>query len=222
MHYNSWKSERRKPALVNWSIILINIMIFIFIEAVDSTESASTMLRYGAGNMVYIVYKKEYWRLLTSVFLHFGISHISNNMLVLFMLGDNMERALGHLKYAIFYICCGVGANLFSLFFNIDRYPSTVNAGASGAIFGVVGGLLWAVMKNRGRLEDLTTKRLIILLVLTLYFGFTSTGVDNAAHVGGALTGFLLSVILYRKPRRREIYPEPFDLYQDQFSGLNR
>ncbi|MDO4787877.1 MAG: rhomboid family intramembrane serine protease [Johnsonella sp.] len=218
MPYRSGEGGRRKPALVNWMIIILNILIFLFIEAVDSTESAHTMLRYGAGNMFYIVEQKEYWRLLTSVFLHFGISHISNNMLVLFMLGDNMERALGHLKYAIFYLCCGVGANIASLFFHIDRYPMTVNAGASGAIFGVVGGLLWAVMRNRGRLEDLTTKRLIILLVLTLYFGFTSSGVDNAAHISGAIIGFLLSMILYRKPRRRMLYPEGIEFYSDQFS----
>ncbi len=75
-----------------------------------------------------------------------------------------------------------------------------VSAGASGAIFGVVGGLVYAVAVNRGRLEDLSTQQLMILVAVTLYHGFTSTGVDNAAHVGGLLIGIFSGDDFYRKP----------------------
>ena len=78
-----------------------------------------------------------------------------------------------------------------------------MSAGASGAIFGVVGALFYVVAVNKGRLEDMTTRRLGILIVMTLYLGFTSTGVDNFAHIGGLLTGFAVGAALYRRPRRR-------------------
>ena len=101
---------------------------------------------------------------------------------------------------------CGVGANVISLFVENITDSYSVSAGASGAIFGVMGGLLWAVIANRGRLEDLTSQRMGIFIVLSLYYGFVSTGVDNAAHIGGAVTGFLLSIIMYKKKRRRDNY----------------
>lgn len=164
-----------------------------------SSEDADTMLRYGAEFTPYVIEGKEYWRLLTSMFMHFGIDHIANNMIVLFMIGDNLERALGHVKYLIFYLICGIGANIVSLFFEMLTGNYSVSAGASGAVFGVMGGLLWAVIANRGRLEELTSQRMAIFIVLSLYYGFISTGVDNAAHVGGAVIGFCLSMLIYKK-----------------------
>lgn len=88
---------------------------------------------------------------------------------------------------------------------NLSRYRSVVSAGASGAIFGVIGGLLYAVAVNRGQLEDLSTRQLVVVILCSLYFGFTSTGVDNAAHVAGLITGVIMGVILYRRPRSRSI-----------------
>lgn len=133
--------------------------------------------------------------------MHFGIRHLSDNMLILFILGDNLERAIGHVKYLFFYLLCGVGANICSLVseMNVAGYP-VVSAGASGAIFGVVGGLIYVVGVNRGRLEDLSSVQLLILAAITLYLGFTSTGVDNAAHVGGLVIGIFLGLLFYRSP----------------------
>ena len=89
-----------------------------------------------------------------------------------------------------------------------------VSAGASGAIFGVVGGLLTAVLRNKGRLEDLNIRQLVFMAALSLYLGFTESGVDNVAHVAGLLLGILFGLILYRKPKRdvdrRENYYEGF------------
>ena len=121
----------------------------------------------------------EYYRLLTAMFMHFGISHLVNNMIVLFALGDNLERALGHVKYLILYLFSGIGANWISMMIG-NKDPMVVSAGASGAIFGVIGGLFYAVAVNKGRLEDLQTKQLAVMIVLSLYMGLTSSGVDNA------------------------------------------
>ena len=85
---------------------------------------------------------------------------------------------------------------------NLMMGSLSVGAGASGAIFGVVGGLVYAVGVNRGRLEDLTSRQLGVMILLTLYHGFTSMNIDNAAHIGGLAAGILLGILLYRKPRR--------------------
>ncbi|EHI55216.1 hypothetical protein HMPREF9333_01631 [Johnsonella ignava ATCC 51276] len=204
----------KRTSVVNWCLIALNIVFFLFLETVGSSEDADTMLRYGAEFTPYVIEGKEYWRLLTSMFMHFGIDHIANNMIVLFMIGDNLERALGHVKYLIFYLICGIGANIVSLFFEMLTGNYSVSAGASGAVFGVMGGLLWAVIANRGRLEELTSQRMAIFIVLSLYYGFISTGVDNAAHVGGAVIGFCLSMLIYKKKNRNNYYrPYNNDIY---------
>ena len=196
--------HHRKPAYVNGALIAVNILYYFWLELHGSTENAGYMVAHGAMYVPLIVEKKEYYRLLTSVFMHFGISHLLNNMIIQFVLGDNLERALGKIKYLVFYLICGVGANVFSMVVSIREYELAVSAGASGAIFGVIGGLLYVEIRNRGRLEDLSTRQLALFVACSLYFGFTSTGIDNAAHVGGLVLGFLLAAIFYRNPGRRE------------------
>lgn len=205
----------RKKAVVNGCIIAANVIYFLFLEIAGSSLSSRFMIQMGAMYAPLVLEKKEYYRLITSVFMHFGSRHLFNNMLVLFLLGDNLERALGHVKYLIFYLLCGIGGNLFSLLVGSasGMNDQTVSAGASGAIFGVVGGLIYAVAVNRGRLEDLSTRQLVFLVAVTLYHGFTNTGINNAAHIGGLLTGFLLGVLMYRKTSRGGDYNEKRGLH---------
>ena len=89
-----------------------------------------------------------------------------------------------------------------------------MGAGASGTVFGVIDALLWAVIRNRGRLKDITGRQLLIMTGISLYYGFTSTSIDNAAHIGGFIIGFLLSILLYRKPEKRSRIDE---LYRREF-----
>ena len=191
-----------KRAYINGAIIILNIVYFLYLELAGSSENSLFMIEKGALYLPLLIGEKQYYRLITSVFMHFGIEHLMNNMLVLFVLGDNLERALGHIKYLIFYLLCGVGANCFSVAFDVlTMQPSgaAVSAGASGAIFGVVGGLAVAVARNRGRLEDLSSRQLLVLLLVSLYHGMTSVGVNNAAHVGGLICRIFLGFLFYRK-----------------------
>ena len=197
--------DTRRISYVNCTIIAINVIYFLYLEIAGSSENTAFMISKGAMYAPLVLEEGQYYRLLTAVFMHFGINHIMNNMLVLFFLGDNLERALGRVKYLIFYLLCGVGANVISMMVNMSEYSYRVSAGASGAIFGVVGGLLYAVIVNRGQLEDLTTRQLGIIVLLTAYHGFTSQGIDNAAHIGGLLLGVVLGIIFYRKPKRRYV-----------------
>ena len=180
-----------KKSYINWILMAVNALVFLYLEAAGSSEDAYFMYTKGAMLKAAVMEDGEYYRLLTAMFMHFGIGHLVNNMIVLFALGDNLERALGHVKYLIFYLLCGVGDLM------------VVSAGASGAIFGVIGGLFYAVAVNKGRLEDLQTKQLVVMIVLSMYMGLTSSGVDNAAHVAGLILGILLGILLYRKPKKK-------------------
>lgn len=196
------QSRNSKPSITG-VILVLNLISFLFLEWKGSTEDLSFMIERGALYLPLLLERGEYYRLVTSMFLHFGIEHLLNNMLVLFLLGEKLERALGKLTYALFYLFCGIGANLFSLFYDLGRGNLTsVSAGASGAIFGIVGGLFYAVLRNHGRLEDLSTHQLLVLLLVTLYHGVTNAGVNQAAHIGGLLCGVFLGILCYRKPKR--------------------
>lgn len=192
----------KKKAWMNSILIILNIVYFLYLEIAGSSEDTLFMLRHGAMFAPLVVEEREYYRLLTSIFMHFGIHHITNNMIILFVLGDNMERAIGSAKYLVFYLLCGVGSNLISMRASMNSQVKAVGAGASGAIFGVIGGLFYAVAVNRGKLEDLSTRQLVIMIIFSLYFGFTSTGIDNVAHVSGLVLGILLAMVFYRKPKR--------------------
>ena len=92
-------------------------------------------------------------------------------------------------------------AGALSMYVAFVRGSMIGSVGASGAIFAVVGAFLWVLLRNHGKLETMTTKKILFLIAYSLYFGFTSTGVDNAAHIGGLLSGFVLGICLYRKKR---------------------
>ncbi len=177
---------------------VMNIVVFIYLSFQGMTENASFLLSKGAVYAPYVVEQGEYYRLVTSMFLHFGIEHLGNNMLLLFIIGSQLERELGAVKFSVLYFASGLGGGALSLYESIQTMDNAVSAGASGAIFGVIGGMLWVVIRNRGRLGGMTSQGLGIMIALSLYFGFTSTGVDNHAHIGGLIVGGVLAIILYR------------------------
>ena len=164
---------------------------------------------------------KEYYRLFTAFFMHFGIGHLFNNMLLLWYLGSRLEKYLGHGKYAVTYLLCGLGGNVISLIYYLFTYPYANSAGASGAVFGVVGAMLWVVLRHRGHLADLTTRQLLMMILFTLYSGFTDSGINNTAHIGGLVLGFLLGMLFYRGGQsiRRKNQPEPEDVWYDLSGG---
>ena len=191
--------QRRPRAWVNGTLIVLNILYFLYLELTGSTEDAYFMLEHGAMYGPFVLRGHEYYRLLTSMFMHFGINHIVNNMLVLFVLGDNLERAVGKARYLLIYVLSGLGGNLLSCYLDYQDGSMSVSAGASGAIFGVMGAMLYVLLVNHGRLEDLTVRQIAIMAGFSLYFGFTSSGVDNAAHIGGLVSGFVLALLFYRR-----------------------
>ncbi len=188
----------------NLILVFLNILVFVVLELLGSTEDVGFMAAHGAAYTPWILEQGEYSRLFTCMFLHFGIDHLFNNMLVLVFLGDTLERAVGKIKYLIIYLGGGILANILSAYVEWRTGDFAVSAGASGAIFAVVGALIYIVAINKGRLEQLTGRGLLLMAGLTLYQGYTSIGVDNTAHLGGLIFGLILAVLLYRKPHRKE------------------
>lgn len=202
---------KQKPeALCTTVIIVINVAVFLILSLFGDTEDAVFMLQHGAMYEPMVTQQHEFYRIFTSMFLHFGITHLLNNMGLLGALGWNLELEIGKMRFLIIYLVSGIGGNLLSLYFGISAETYAVSAGASGAIFGLMGALLYVVIANRGRLGRLSGRGMLFMVILSLYFGFTSSGVDNWAHIGGLITGFVMAVILYR---RKNSYGDSYGPY---------
>lgn len=188
--------HRKDKSYMNFILIGVNIVLFILTSATGGSENTTNMIEWGA-SYAPLIQRGEYYRLFTSMFLHFTIQHLGSNMLLLFFVGDYMERYLGKVRYLILYLGAGLAGNLMSYSIELSRGEHVVSAGASGAIFGVVGGLAMTALLNRGRLYDLTFKRIMIMAVLSLWMGFTSSGVDGFAHLGGFLGGAVIAFVFF-------------------------
>lgn len=193
--------EEIKKEPVTVLLILLNTLIFLIVEFTGSSENGQHMLECGAAYAPLILEQGQWYRVFSSMFLHFGAPHLINNMLVLFVLGQRLEPAVGRLRFLLIYIAGGLGGNFISLFWDMRTGDYSVSAGASGAVFAVMGGMIYVIIRHRGRVADLTMKQMLIMAAFSLYFGFASEGVDNAAHAGGLLCGFLAAVIFYH-PRK--------------------
>lgn len=185
---------------VNMGLIIANIIIFVILCFLGNTTDAEFMVEHGAMDWVDVVEKGQYYRLFTSMFLHFGADHLLQNMLILAVIGYRLERITGKVPYLIIYIGAGLTGAVTSILFTLKASPGTVSAGASGAIFGVMGGLLFCILANlfqkkRYRVEEIGLTGMIFMVCSALSYGFFSTGVDNAAHVGGLIGGFFLTLI---------------------------
>lgn len=180
-------------------LAVVNVIVFLVLSFQGMTEDGRFMLQHGAMYVPYLIKNGEYYRLFTSMFLHFGYDHLFNNMVVLVAMGWNLELEIGKIKFLIVYFVSGLAGNILSAWGDILTGSMAVSAGASGAIFGIIGALLYVAIRNRGRIGEISGKGLVFMVVLTLYYGFTSGGVDNMAHIGGLAAGFLMGVLLYRK-----------------------
>lgn len=193
--------EEIKKEPVTVLLILLNTLIFLIVEFTGGSENGQHMLECGAAYAPLILEQGQWYRIFSSMFLHFGAPHLINNMLVLFVLGQRLEPTVGRLRFLLIYIAGGLGGNFISLFWDMRTGDYSVSAGASGAVFAVMGGMIYVIIRHRGRVADLTMKQMLIMAAFSLYFGFASEGVDNAAHAGGLLCGFLAAVIFYH-PRK--------------------
>lgn len=180
------------PILILLNVVVFFIMVGSGVNIMD--PDVDSLLAWG-GNFKAFTLNGEWWRLLTSCFLHGGIIHLLMNMYALYYIGCLLEPRLGALKYTIAYLVCGVIASLASVFWN----DLMVSVGASGAIFGLYGVFLALLTTNI--IDKHTQKSLLTSIGLfvgyNLLFGLTKDGIDNAAHIGGLLSGLVVGYAFY-------------------------
>jgi membrane associated rhomboid family serine protease len=222
-------SDRTRTPVVNYLLIAINILVFIFFQKMGSDEAMIASFSTVPGE---IITGKDlttgilgptpvpvYFTLFTSMFMHGGWAHLLGNMLYLWIFGDNLENKMGHTRYFVFYLLCGLVASLAHVFVShyLGRDMLIPSLGASGAISGVLGGYMLIFPKNRVRvllLRSIVPVPAIVALgfwiLLQVISGMgmlggeeTGGGVAYAAHIGGFIAGLLL--VNFFTPRQSAI-----------------
>ena len=181
-------------------LFLINVIMFLLMEFTGEPGNTDTVLRLGASYTPYI-HDGQYWRLVTSCFLHFGIGHLVNNMIALVAVGSILEVWLGRVRYFIFYMISGLAGSILTYSVELLREEKNISAGASGAIFGLIGIYAILLLKNRSRLGRGTFLRVVFGVTLAVLPGFYNKGISLTAHLGGLLAGILMGLTV-RAPEK--------------------
>lgn len=205
---NTWEGgsapAARELPVVSIGLIAVNTAVFLI--GLLSPALGRIMELQGYFSALHLMYGRQYYRLITSAFLHVDVTHLFNNMLLLYFCGEIVEKTLGKCRFLILYLLSAVCGNLLSAAWELSTQNYYASVGASGAVFGLTGALLFLVTVKKGAAAHISMKRALIATALSVYAGFSDPGVNNAAHVGGLLSGFLLAFllgILPRLPRRK-------------------
>lgn len=197
----SMKIPTSKP---RWTYVLIGINVLVFLAmtafgllnglGLNGTQDTRVLLIFGA-QQNQLVARGDYYRLLTSMFIHIGIVHLAFNTWALYVIGLGLERLYGSVRYLLIYILSGLGGSLVSYLLA----PVNVSAGASGAIFGLIGAEIAFFYRHRktfGQASQQQLRSLLLIAGINLVFGFTFPGINNYAHIGGLIFGAALGWFL--------------------------
>lgn len=179
-------------------LVIANITVYIF-----CTIQGDVLYNMGSLSVVDIIDRQEYYRVLTSMFLHAGPQHIWGNMIFLAALGDMLERSIGHGRFFTIYMLAGIGGNLLSMGRELATGQFCSTVGASGAVFGLIGALLLLICRNNGTYGEVSLRRMILALIYLFYSGMQSETTNNAAHLGGFVVGFIVMAVFYCVERRK-------------------
>ncbi|MDR3601190.1 MAG: rhomboid family intramembrane serine protease [Desulfosporosinus sp.] len=183
--------------LIGMNLVYFLLMVFaglhLFPNPTEGSIDQRVLIEFGA-KVNTLIQAGEVWRLLTSTFIHIGIIHLTFNLYALWALGPLTEESFGHRQFLMIYFFSGLGGSIASFLFT-----SALSAGASGAIFGLLGALLFYSYKRPHLWKSGLGMNLIIIIVVNIGFGLSQPGIDNYAHMGGLFTGTLTSVLLAKK-----------------------
>ncbi len=182
-----------KLPIITYLIIAICIILFIgtYIFGTGSNR-ISTLIKFGA-NAVDLTKRGEYYRLFTCIFLHAGLIHLLCNMYSLYVIGPQVESFYGKLKFIFIFIFSGICGSILSTAFATNNL---VSVGASGAIFGLLGSIVYFGYHYRVYLGNVLRSQIIPIIILNLFIGFTISNIDNFAHIGGLIGGVFASLAL--------------------------
>jgi rhomboid protease GluP len=169
-----------------YALLALVLVAFVVETLAGGSQRTDVLVRLGA-KVTPLIAAGEYWRLFTSMFLHIGLVHLAFNSYALIVIGTELEQLLGWGRFLLLYLLSGLFGSLASYAFSFN-----LSAGASGAIFGLIGALAAFLLLHHQRLGTWGRRRLsnvAFLIVVNLFFGFTQPGIDNLAHLGGLLSG---------------------------------
>lgn len=193
------RTFEKKTPYITYLLILINVLIyFISILSGKYDDIINGFCLYGP-----FVRMGEYFRLITAMFLHADIVHLFCNCYSLYVIGPQIESFLGKGKFTVIYLFSGLIGSLLSM-----TLSSFASIGASGAIFGLLGSLLYFGYHYRLYLGTVLKSQIIPLILINLVYGFMVPGIDNAAHIGGLIGGILSTAFLginYKSSKNEKI-----------------
>ena len=181
---------RPKKIVVTKVLIIICVIMFL-ISLYLSDNFSANLLILGANNRQ-LVLDGEIWRLITNAFLHGNYIHLFVNMYSLWIVGKQVETYMGRTRMLAIYLLSALMGGLFSNVF----LENSISVGASGAIFGLMGSLLYFGYHYRLYLSNALITQIVPIIILNLALGFTTSGIDNACHVGGLIGGYLSTMIV--------------------------
>ena len=174
-------------------MLMVFAGLHLFPNSMTEVIDQRVLIDFGA-KVNPLIQAGEVWRLLTSTFIHIGIIHLIFNLYALWTLGSLTEESLGHRRFLIVYILSGLGGSIASFLFS-----PALSAGASGAIFGLLGELLNYSYKRPALWKSGLGMNLMVVILVNLGFGFVQPGIDNFAHLGGLITGTITCVLQSKK-----------------------
>ncbi|GLB58195.1 rhomboid family intramembrane serine protease [Cytobacillus sp. NCCP-133] len=177
--------------------VFIQLGMFLFLEWKGGSTDTAALIKYGA-KFNPLILDGEWWRFFTPIVLHIGLLHLLMNTLALYYLGSAVERVYGNVRFVFIYLSAGFCGTLASFIFS-----PTLSAGASGAIFGCFGALLYFGLIYPKLFFRTMGFNILIVLGINLAFGFTVPGIDNAGHIGGLIGGFLATGIVHFPKKRK-------------------
>lgn len=191
---------KAKVPVLTYALVAINIAVavFIYIYSLKSGISYDELLLTFGAKLNYNIIKGEYWRFVTPIFLHANVIHLLVNCYSLYVIGVSVERLFGRFRFFIVYFVAGIMGNILSFMFS-----SNPGVGASGAIFGLLGTLLYFGLERPSLFRVYFGRSIFVTIFINLVYGFSRTGIDNFAHIGGLIGGFLASGIVSKTDKRR-------------------
>ncbi|MFC3039066.1 rhomboid family intramembrane serine protease [Virgibacillus xinjiangensis] len=183
--------------IFTYLLLLLNISCFLVVEFYGDSTSINDLIKYGAKYNPAVI-DGEWWRILTSMFLHIGFLHLFMNMLAMYYIGSLTERIYGNSRFLAIYMLAGIGGGLASFAFTVN-----VSAGASGALFGLFGALLFFGVPHKKVFFQTIGMNIVILVGINIVFGLAVPQIDNGAHMGGLIAGFIAAAIVYLPKERK-------------------
>lgn len=191
--------ENGKP-FFTYFFIAVQVVMFLFLELMGGSQNTQNLIKYGAKFNPLII-EGEWWRFITPIFLHIGFLHLLMNTLAVYYLGTVVERIYGSARFLFIYLFAGFCGSLASF-----AFIPNLSAGASGAIFGCFGALLYFGLMDRKLFFRTMGMNVIIVLIINLALGFSLSGVDNAGHIGGLVGGFLATAIVQFPKKKKPLH----------------